>query len=310
MTLSLESRYAGALIGAACGDALGGTVEFMSRSAIALRYPNGLRDIIGGGWLHLAPGETTDDTAMMLAVARACTSDGIDLDLVARNFVAWKQTGPKDIGNQTSQALALLERGLGWDEAGEQLQRESARGIAGNGSVMRCAPVALRFRSDHDRLVRAAMDTSRITHADPRATWGTVAICQAIAHLLNGGSLETVLAAASAGVQDDDVVSAIDAAASLPYEDVRSGGFVIDTITAAFWALVHESSLEDVIVRAVMMGSDTDTTATVAGAMAGAAYGLEAIPTRWRDIVHHREELEGLARQLLAWDLDAEGVRQ
>jgi ADP-ribosylglycohydrolase len=121
--------------------------------------------------------------------------------------------------------------------------------------------------------------------------------------LVNGGDPGSVLVAASAGVQDGDVVKAVNATGTLPYKEVRSGGFVIDTITAAFWALVHESSLEDVIVRAVMMGNDTDTTATVAGALAGATYGLEAIPGRWRDVVHHRDELENLARQLLAWDL-------
>src|SRR5688572_19690560 len=109
------------MIGAACGDALGGSLEFMSKESIAALYPDGFRDIVGGGWLHLEPGETTDDTAMMLAIARACTSDGIDLDRVADNFVAWKRSGPKDIGNQTSQALSLIENGLRWDEAGERL---------------------------------------------------------------------------------------------------------------------------------------------------------------------------------------------
>lgn len=298
----MRSRYEGTMLGAACGDALGATLEFQSRGVIASQYPDGFRDIIGGGWLGLAPGETTDDTAMMLAIARACTPAGIDLDQVAANFVAWMRTGPKDIGNQTRQALSLLASGLRWDEAGERLQRESERGVAGNGSVMRCAPVALRFRSDRRRMVRLALDTSRITHADPRATWGTVAICQAIAHLLDGGAIGSVPDAASAGVPNGDVVSAITAARTLPYEDVRSGGFVLETITAALWSLLHEDSAEEVVVRAAMMGDDADTTAIVAGALAGAAYGVEAIPERWRVVVHGRSELEALAAQLLAWD--------
>src|SRR4051794_9417854 len=108
MSVSLESRYTGALLGAACGDALGSTLEFESRQDIARRYPNGFREMIGGGWLNLAPGETTDDSAMMLAIARACTPAGIDLDQVAANFVEWMRSVPKDIGVQTRAALSRI----------------------------------------------------------------------------------------------------------------------------------------------------------------------------------------------------------
>jgi ADP-ribosyl-[dinitrogen reductase] hydrolase len=306
MTSSLSSRYAGTLIGAACGDALGATLEFERRKDIEARYPDGFRDIVGGGWLHLAPGETTDDTAMMLAIARACTAEGLDLDQVAANFVSWMETGPKDIGTQTRQALILLHHGRSWDEAGEELQAGSVRGVAGNGSVMRCAPVALRFRSEPERLVRAALDSSRITHADPRAMWSCVAVNQAIAHLLDGGAINNMVAAAVHGVPVKDVVDAVRSAASLIYEDVRSGGFVLETVTAAFWCLLHEFGAEEVIVRAVMMGGDADTTGIVAGALAGAAYGLEAIPERWRAVLQGRKELESLAIQLMSWDTASE----
>lgn len=302
MTVTLGSRYAGVLVGAACGDALGGTLEFKTREEIAQRYPHGFRDIVGGGWLALRPGETTDDTAMMLAVARACTASGIDLDAVAAHFVAWMETDPKDIGGQTRQALSLLAGGARWDEAGEQLQRASVHGVAGNGSLMRCAPVALRFRSLPHRMVRAAIDTSRITHADPRACWSTVALCQAIAHLLEGGSRETLLDAACEGIEDERVIAAIQDASTLPYEQVRSGGYVLETLTAALWAVLHASSAEDAVVRAVTMGGDADTTGTVAGALAGAAWGLDAISARWREVVEHRDELELLANQLREWD--------
>lgn len=305
MSISLESRYAGVLVGAACGDALGATLEFKTRETIARIHPHGFRDIVGGGWLGLEPGETTDDTAMMLVIARACTKDGIDLDRVAAGFLSWMLSGPKDIGNQTSQALSLLARGVRWDEAGERLQRESRQGIAGNGSVMRCAPVALRFRSKPLDMVSAAIDTSRITHADPRATWSTVSICQAIVHLLNGGGIPSLLDAAARGIQDANVVAAVVSAGTLPYEEVRSSGFVLHTVTAALWSMVHERSAEDVIVRAAMMGDDADTTATVAGALAGAAHGIDAIPQRWRDLLHGREEIEALSMQLLAWDREA-----
>jgi len=302
MTVTLESRYTGVLIGGACGDALGATLEFIDRAEILRRYPKGLRDIVGGGWLDLAPGETTDDTAMTLALARACTPGGIDMDAVAAAFVAWLETAPKDIGNATMSALQLLQRGKRWDDAGEELQARTSQGVAGNGSVMRCAPVALRFRSDRERMRQAAFDTSRITHADPRATWSCVAVCQAIVHLLNDGQVDDAVDAAVADIPVPDVVDTVTSARTRSYDDVRSGGFVLDTVNAAFWCLLHESSAEDVIVRAVSLGGDADTTGIVAGFLAGAAYGLDAIPARWRVVLHGVDELEQTSRQLLAWD--------
>lgn len=299
---TLESRYAGTLVGAACGDALGATLEFENRASVRQRYPDGLRDIVGGGPFGVAPGETTDDTAMMLGIARACGPDGLDMEAVVANFVAWMESGPKDIGNATREALWRLRSGARWDEAGESMQAESPIGVAGNGSVMRVAPVALRFRSLPERMVRAAIDTSRITHADPRATWGCVAVCQGIAHLLDGGAVDDVLDAAARGIPNPDVVDAVRSAAERAENEVDSGGYVLATVNSAFWCLLHGEDAEDVVVRAAMLGDDADTTAIVAGALAGAASGLDAIPSRWRAIVQHRDELESLAAKLLAWD--------
>ena len=305
---TIESRYAGTLVGAACGDALGATLEFRNRETVRRIYPDGLRDIVGGGAFNVAPGETTDDTAMMLGVARACTAEGIDLDAVAANFVAWWESGPKDIGNATRDALDKIRSGMDWQDAGEELQRETPNGVAGNGSVMRIAPVPLRFLSSPERMVQAATDTSRITHADPRATWGCVAVSQGIAHLLKGGDVVSVLDAAARDIPEPAVVQAVESARSMPYGQVRSNGYVISTINAAFWCLLHGASAEDVVVEAVMMGDDADTTGIVAGALAGAAFGLEAIPERWRVVVHHREELEEIAGRLIEWDrADADG---
>ena len=108
------------MLGAACGDALGATLEFQLRGVIASQYPDGFRDIIGGGWLGLAPGETTDDTAMMLAIARACTRDGIDLDQVAANFVAWMRTGPR------ISATRRVRRSPCWRQGSGGMRRASA----------------------------------------------------------------------------------------------------------------------------------------------------------------------------------------
>ena len=297
----LERRAAGCLLGLACGDALGGTVEFMPRQEVASRYPDGLRDIVGGGPHRLEPGEYTDDTAMALAISRACTADGIDLDAVAAGFVDWYRSGPKDIGNATANALRLLDRGVPWQDAGEQLQAASRDGVAGNGTVMRCAPIAIRFLTDPKRLRKASIETSRMTHADPRATWGAVALNQAIAWLLEGGEIAGAQAAAVADVDDMRVVAALGAVPHISRDDICSGGYVLDTLQAAFWCLERSESAEEAIVQAVMLGDDADTTGAVAGALAGAAYGVDRLPDRWLAVLHDRDEIRELALQLAGW---------
>lgn len=298
---TLRERYDGVLLGLAAGDALGGSVEFMPRSAVLRAHPNGVREITGGGPHDLRRGEVTDDTAMALAIARACTAEGIDLDQVAANFLEWYRSDPKDIGITTSRALAKMDAGVSWHEIGDRMMAETPQKLAGNGSVMRCAPIALRFRSDRERLRRASIDTSRMTHPDPMATWGSVALNQAIAWLLNGGSLDGAIAAAIEGVENEDVVKVITGSVDRPYDAVTSSGFVLDTLGASFWALAHRDSAEEAIVTAVSMGDDTDTTGAVTGALAGAYYGAAALPERWLSVLEPRDELVDLAGRLLTW---------
>lgn len=307
--VSLLERYEGAMLGLACGDALGGAVEFFSRFAIERRFSNGVREIVGGGPHGLRPGEVTDDTAMALAIARACGPDGIDLDAVIDNFVSWYHSNPKDIGITTSRALTKLAAGVPWREIGDQMTRETPGKLAGNGSVMRASPVALRFRGDSETLRQVSIDTARMTHPDSMATWGAVALNQAIAHLLDGGDVATVQDAAILDVDNDAVVAAIRDADRRDYTDVASDGFVLHTLGAAFWCLVHHDSVEEAIVAAVSMGEDSDTTGAVTGALAGASYGSAAIPERWLAVLEPREELLELAANLHRWsEADASSI--
>jgi len=297
--IPLADRYLGCLLGLACGDALGGPVEFLSRSDIVARYPDGLRDFVGGGWLDLFPGEITDDTQMTLALARSLVACGeLEMEDLSRRFVAWYETNPKDIGNTTRAAIANLVAGMPWDEAGARAAKGGA--AAGNGSVMRCAPVALRYRSDRGTLRQASIDSARVTHADRRCTWGAVAINQALAWLLNGGSLNLTIDAAAEGIDDDETKLRIAGAADRPVEQIKAGGYVLDTASAALWCLVRHGSFEEVVVAAVALGDDTDTTAAVAGTLAGAYFGVGAIPDRWLVRVQYREELTSLAHALLS----------
>src|SRR5918999_4946618 len=117
-TSSLRDRYAGTLLGLACGDALGGPVEFLNRDEIAARFPTGVNEFIGGGWLSLAPGEVTDDTEQALILADSLTESGLDLDRLAAGLIAWFRGNPKDVGGTTRIALEALTAGTAPHDAG------------------------------------------------------------------------------------------------------------------------------------------------------------------------------------------------
>lgn len=299
--ISLEERYLGSLIGLACGDALGGPVEFQSRTQMDQHFPHGLREFIGGGWLFLAPGEITDDTQMTLDVERSlCAYPAGDMTDLAARFLDWRKSDPKDIGNTTRDAIERLARGVPWHEAGEQtVQHRGPRASAGNGAIMRCAPVALRFRTDPVRLRTISIDVSRITHAHPQCTWASVAIDQALAALLDDASIPAAIDSAKTDIEDDAVCLATERVSSAHRDEIRAGGYVLDTMGAAFWSLLQTDSFEEALVTAVGLGDDTDTTGAVTGALAGAYYGIEAIPPRWREQVQYADELSSLARKLL-----------
>lgn len=298
---SLLDRYRGVLLGVACGDALGGPVEFLTRDVVADRFPNGVREFVGGGWLDLDPGEITDDTQQTLILSRALNEGGLDLESFGAGLLDWYRSAPKDIGNTTVVALRALASGATPEESGlVALAERGERGAAANGAVMRCAPVALRFRSDPARLVQASLASAKVTHAESRASWGAVAVNQALVHLLNGGAVEEALAAAVIGIPDQQVRDAVLGAAAMKRDEVGAGGFVLHTVGASFWALANFPTAEEIIIQAVSLGEDADSTGAVAGALAGAAFGAQALPIRWRCAVQFRDELVQQADRLLA----------
>lgn len=298
--VNLGDRYRGVLLGVACGDALGGPVEFMSRDQIVTAHPAGVTEFVGGGWLHLAPGEVTDDTQQTLILARALTATGLEMDLFAAGMLEWYRSQPKDIGNTTRAALAALAAGTPPLDAGDVAVAErGVDGTASNGGVMRCAPVALRFRQEPERLVAASRDSARVTHAEERAVLATVAVNQAIVHLLEGGAVADAPAAAVAGIEHVEIRQRVLGAAARRRDDLKAGGFVLETIEAAFWALGTGSDARDIIERGVALGQDADSTGAVAGAMVGAAYGASALPQSWTSRVQFRDELVAEADRLL-----------
>ncbi len=293
-----EEQFAGCMLGLACGDALGATVEFLSRDEIRTRYGQ-LRDIIGGGWLRLAPGEVTDDTQMTTCIAESIVATGtVNGDDIARRFVDWLHSEPKDIGTTTRRALMYLDRGLSWQEAGERTYREAGGQGIGNAGVMRCAPVGLFRCNDLDRLIADTRLSSAITHADPLAQWAAVAVNVALRELLLNGQQPDFLERIAAVIEERAVAQAVRAIPYIREAEVRSTGYALHTMQTALWSLTHYPTFEEAVIAAVNFGDDADTSGAVAGALAGAREGAGAIPARWLAVLRPREELHALARGL------------
>ena len=305
--IPMQSRYRGCLLGLATGDALGGPAEFLnSTEAIIKKYGKPVREMIGGGWLKLRPGQTTDDTAMARILAESIIAcDGIDTADIARRYVAWMQSGPPDIGNITRTALKGFVAGLNIPNAALGAHRQANGKSAGNGTIMRCAPIGLRYAFDERRLIDASRDEALITHFDSQAWTGSVAVNMLIARFVRGMSLTPAIKDVAYRIRRMpkaacEVAEVLETARG----DIGGGllmttGYVLDTLRIALWALLGNPSFEEAVVAAVNLGGDADTQGAVTGALGGALYGDGAIPLRWLDSLHERDELQALADQLL-----------
>jgi len=286
------------LVGSAVGDALGATVEFMSRADIRARY--GVhREITGGGWLNLPAGEVTDDTQMARCLARSLVVLGrFDGDDVANRFVEWYRSNPPDIGNTTIHALQQLAAGVPWTDAGQHTHEARHPRDASNGSLMRAAPVALFARTNAELNATLSADQSRITHASPLCIDACIALNAAIAALLDDPTSDAHATAMSAS-RDESVHSSLKAVPEHSDATLDAGGYVLATLQSSFWALTRHAAFEEAVVAAVNLGDDADTTGAVAGALAGARWGYAAIPQRWRNTLIGHDELVELADGLL-----------
>ena len=293
---ALRDRARGALLGLAVGDALGTTLEFSRRD----QHPHHA-GMTGGGPFGLAPGQWTDDTSMALALAESLAAcGGLDPRDLMDRFLCWWRDGAYsctgrcfDIGIATRQALARYEA------EGNPMAGSADPQTAGNGSLMRLAPVALHGWRDAAATRRIAAGQSRTTHAAPQA----VEACEFFALLLRQAILGTPRAALLAP-QDWSGDPAIAAAARGVWRGrdraaVRSSGYVLHTLEAALWAVDSTDSFEAAVVLAVNLGDDADTVGAVTGQLAGALHGLSGIPERWLAPLAWRDRLVAAADALI-----------
>ncbi len=315
--LTLESRIVGAMLGLACGDALGAPAEFLVQACMKKRWGR-LTEMVGGGMWE--PGEWTDDTGMALCMAAGILAHPDDpREAAGELFLQWRKTA-KDVGSTIAAALSAY-RG-NWPEAAQSTTQARQGKAAGNGSLMRTLPVALAYGLDRAQMISMAARLSAMTHWDGEAETCCILHCLWVANILEGKPLlEAWHEALSEGKQAAARRSAtqdapggestfrgsfwerLEGAEALTYEKLQPSGYAgysVECLEAAVWCCLHSSTLEETLVQAVNLAGEADTIAAVAGGVAGAFWGADAIPPRWLDKLHRRKELESIANSLLA----------
>jgi len=280
MNARIMDRLRGVAVGAAIGDALGMPLEF----GPAIPPDQLVRTMQSG---RLPAGAFTDDTEMALALADSLLAHRpLDPANLAQRFVAWYRAEPTDLGRQTRLVLKRISRGEPWEGAVAAVQAENPWS-AGNGSVMRCWPVALAHWNNLDRLLSASRRQSQVTHPHEECVAGSAFVNAAIYHLVRGVAPQEAVAQAC----DDAGLPAalravIQAAPAKGRADLPNSGWVRHTLESAIWGLLTTNSFAEAVVQVVNLGDDADTAGAVVGALAGATYGLSAIPDAWRAAVY------------------------
>lgn len=292
----MRDRAIGSLLGLAVGDAVGTTVEF---------HPPGtftpLTDMTGGGPFRLRAGEWTDDTSMALALADSLAAcDGLDERDLMQRFVDWWRRGEYshngrcfDIGATTARALARFEA------TDDPVAGDTAPGAAGNGSLMRLAPVAIwGQRTTAAEAAELARRQSATTHATPACLDACAAYAMLLHRVIGDADLSGGLELAASNVPAVANAFVADHSAR-PASVVQSTGYVLHTLDAAIWAVATTGDFRAAVLAAANLGDDADTTAAVAGQLAGALYGASGIPAAWLTKLAWRDRIEAAAIALL-----------
>lgn len=263
----IRERALGAYLGFAVGDALGATVEFMTAAEIRARY--GLhRQIVGGGWLRLRPGQVTDDTEMCMALGQAILDhSGWNLKAVADGFLTWLRNKPVDVGS-------TCRRGIRRYLLHGTLAGPPNAGDAGNGACMRNLPTVLATLDDVAAFERWTLEQCHITHNHPLSDAAALALGRMLRQLLKGAGI------AACRQEAEALVETHRAFRFDPYPGWASA-YVVDTVQTVLHYFFETDSFESCLIRVVNQGEDADTNAALAGMLAGAAYGLHAIPRAW-----------------------------
>lgn len=294
----LSDHFRGCLLGLAVGDAVGTTVEFQPRGTF-----EPLTDMVGGGPFGLEPGQWTDDTSMALCLAVSLVERrGFDPADQMERYCRWADQGYLsstgtcfDIGGTTGSALHRYQR------SGKPNSGSTNPSSAGNGSIMRLAPIPMLFLPDLDAIERYAAASSMTTHGASECVDACRLFGRIIGRALLGQSKEDVLFADGETFTGAEKIAAIARGTYQTKSEaaIRGTGYVVDSLEAALWCFLRTDTFEQAILTAANLGDDADTTAAICGQVAGAYYGESGIPSRWIEKLALLTQITELAEQLL-----------
>lgn len=291
-------RARGSLVGLACGDAVGAAVEFKPRGTF-----EPVIDMRGGGKFRLEPGQWTDDTSMALCMADSLLDKkGFDARDQMERYKRWIETGyrsckshPIGIGKTILQSMMRYQR------TGEPFSGSSDERTAGNGALMRLAPIPIFYHRDAASTKFYAIESTRTTHAADLCIASSTVFAEMIRLALTGASDKSELFLT-------DVTHLPSSVAEIAYgdflskseNDIRGTGFVVDSLEAALWCFHTTNSFEEAILRAANLGDDADTTAAICGQLAGAYYGYSNIPKHWLDKLYYHTDILNVSDDLFS----------
>jgi ADP-ribosyl-[dinitrogen reductase] hydrolase len=291
--ISVRDRYLGALLGLACGDAIGTTVEFSPRGSFAQ-----VTDMTGGGPFGLKAGQWTDDTSMALCLAESLlTKGGFDAADQMNRYLNWWHWGYLsatgacfDIGMTVQDALSRFAA------SGKAFSGSTDPRSAGNGSLMRLAPVVLFAHPDMAAVHRLAADSSRTTHGAPEALEACQLFAEILSRALCGTPKEALLPGLQFVAREAKLAELATGAFLAKAESAINGtGYCVASLEAALWCFFKTDSFQDAVLRAANLGDDADTTAAITGQIAGAYYGAAAIRPDWIAKLSMRADIEAMA---------------
>jgi len=294
-----REQFRGALIGLACGDAVGTTVEFQKRGS----FPP-VTDMVGGGPFNVKPGEWTDDTSMALCLATSLVeTQTFDAHDQMERYLRWMHEGYLsstgrcfDIGRTISLALRRFGR------SGEPFSGPTEPNTAGNGCLMRLVPVPMASFSNYEQAVAWSAESARTTHGAQECIDASRLFGAMLHRALSGKPRDDVLFGTRIdGILTDPIHRIAGGAWRDKHEDdIQGSGYVAESLEAALWCFYHTDNFRDAILRATNLGRDADTTAAICGQLAGAHYGESGIPAQWRTRLAWTEAIRTLADRLFA----------
>jgi ADP-ribosyl-[dinitrogen reductase] hydrolase len=297
----MESKFKGALLGLAVGDALGGPLEFMWSNQIQIQHGT-VNSMIGGGWLYLRPGQYTEDTILTLALTESLIENkGVNTEDVVKRYLAWHRKSPKDGGPITKAVLALIQEGTKIEDAARKVHEDLTVQNDNNDVLLRCVPLALLYFQSPEKLMQETLRVAMLTHYDKKLASAPVAFNLIVSRILNGETdRKKILQQVSQLLDDNEigVYNVLPDVGTKKREELRTTSSTQDTFETALWGWLKTKNYPEAVTTLINLGGDADTIGAATGALNGCYYGEEGIPDEWLKALEDKNIIANLGKRL------------